>query len=302
MKSLFFLYLTLSALLLSSQSDTMLISSHLDSIIKTDGYRNYRNTVALNKTAAYIHRVLSSYADTVFYQNYPVKNIEYRNVICRFGPAGKPVIVVGAHYDVCGNQDGADDNASGVVALLELARMLKGKELKYQVEIVAYSLEEPPYFETEFMGSYVHAKSLYDSKTPVYGMICFDMIGYFSNEKNSQTYPLRILKLFYGNKGDFITAVNTFGKGRFARRFTRKFRKTDEISVKKITAPNALVGVDLSDHQNYWKFGYSATFITNTAFYRNKNYHQISDTKETIDIIKMAYVIDGVFRALTRVK
>jgi len=298
MKPCFIICLVLSTLRLFSQSDTALISAHLDSVINTNGYRNYRNTEALNKTAEYIYGVFSRYADTVFYQNFPVKNIEYKNVICRFGPAGKPVVVVGAHYDVCGNQDGADDNASGVVALLELARMLKGKELKYQIEIVAYSLEEPPYFETEFMGSYIHAKSLYDTKTTVYGMICFDMIGYFSNEKNSQTYPLRFLKIFYGNKGDFITAVNNFGKGRFARRFTRKFRKTDDIRVKKITAPNALVGVDLSDHRNYWKFGYSATFITNTAFYRNKNYHTTGDRKEKLDIQKMSFVINAVYHSL----
>lgn len=302
MKLLFTLYLSISAAFVFCQSDTALISAHLSAIIHTEGFRNYKNTAALNKTAAYIHDVFSRYADTVFYQHYPVKGVEYKNVIGCFGPAGKPVIVIGAHYDVCGNQDGADDNASGVVALLELARMLKGKELNYRVEIVAYSLEEPPYFETEFMGSYIHAKSLHDSNTPVYGMICFDMIGYFSDEKHSQTYPVKLLKIFYGSRGNYITAVNTFGKGRFARRFTRKFRKTDEIRVKKITAPNTLVGIDLSDHQNYWKYGYSATFITNTAFYRNKNYHTTGDTKEKLDLVRMSYVINSIYYAVVNMK
>jgi Zn-dependent M28 family amino/carboxypeptidase len=109
-------------------------------------------------------------------------------------------IVIGAHYDVCQEQEGADDNASGVVGLLELARLLKNEKLKYKIELVAYTLEEPPFFRTEYMGSFIHAQSLQQAKTDVLGMICLEMIAYFSDKKGSQEYPIGLMSLFYGKK------------------------------------------------------------------------------------------------------
>ncbi len=157
------------------------------------------------------------------------------------------------------------------------------------------------YFKTEYMGSYIHAKSLADNKTEVYGMISLEMIGYFKDEKKSQSYPLGILSLFYGNKGNYITLVKKFGAGQFARRFCRKYKSTDVIRTKKFTGPPALPGIDFSDHMNYWKFGFSALMITDTSFYRNKNYHKPTDTMETLDINRMAKVIDDVFKTLTTI-
>ena len=283
-------------------ADTVLLSKHINALSKTDGYRNYKNLDILNEAAAYIYNCFSLYADTVYYQDYDVKGTTYKNVICSFGPSGASVIVIGAHYDVAGNQQGADDNASGVAGLLELARMLKGEKLNFRIEIVAYSLEEPPYFKTEFMGSYVHARSLYDKKAHVYGMICFDLIGYFSDEKKSQKYPLPLLSLIYGRKGNFITLVNKFCKGPFARRFTRKFRHVAEVRTKKFSGPKFIAGIDFSDHRNYWELGYSATFITNTAFYRNNNYHTAGDIPETLDYKRMAQVIDAVYDSILLLK
>jgi hypothetical protein len=219
-------------------------------------------------------------------------------VICSFGTENEKRIIVGAHYDVCGKQEGADDNASGVAGLLELARMLKGRKLKYRIDLVAYSLEEPPYFRTEFMGSYIHAKSLADSKTNVYGMISLEMIGYFKDEKKSQSYPIGLLSLFYGNKGNYITLVKKFSAGKFTRKFCREFKSARTIRTKKFTAPPILPGIDFSDHLNYWRFGFSAMMITDTAFFRNKNYHEATDKMEILDIKRMAKVIDGVFASL----
>ena len=130
-----------------AQSDSILIMQHLKAITKTNGYRNYKNLPLLNQTAEYIFSVFRQYADTVYYQPYQVEGITYKNVICRLGSANnKPLVVIGAHYDVCGDQEGADDNASGVVGLLELARILSKEKLNYPVELVAYCLEEPPFF------------------------------------------------------------------------------------------------------------------------------------------------------------
>jgi hypothetical protein len=107
-----------------------------------------------------------------------------------------------------------------------------------------------------------------------------------------------VLRLFYGNRGNFITLVNKFGKGKFSRKFTKDYKRSGIIKTKKFNGPKALPGVDFSDHLNYWKFGYSALMITDTAFYRNKNYHEQGDVLETLDINRMAKVIDGVLKTV----
>ena len=283
----------------TNRSDTTLIRSHLQVLTKTDQYRTHDNVAQLNKTADYIQSVFTRYSDKVSVQEYEAKGNIYRNVISSFGPQHARRIIIGAHYDVCGPQEGADDNGSGVVGLLELARLLEGQQLNYRIDLVAYTLEEPPYFRTELMGSYIHAKSLADIQADVYGMISLEMIGYFKDHKKSQSYPVGLLSLFYGNRGDYITLVNKFGSGKFSRQFGRSFRSVATVKAKAFTGPPALPGIDFSDHQNYWKFGYSALMITDTAFYRNKNYHHPTDTMETLDLKRMAQVIEGVYVALT---
>lgn len=281
-------------------SDTNLIKAHLIAITKSESFRTHFNLDQLNAIADYIKSNFENYSDSVSVQEYKVKGQIYKNVICSFGTEHTKRIIVGAHYDVCGPQEGADDNASGVVGLLELARMLKGQKLNQRIDLVAYTLEEPPYFRTEYMGSYIHAKSLFDQKIDVSGMISLEMIGYFKDEKKSQTYPLGLLSMFYGNRGNYITLVKKFGAGRFARKFSKKYKSTKVVRTKKFTGPRILAGIDFSDHLNYWKFGFSALMLTDTSFYRNKNYHEKSDTLETLDLQRMAKVIDGVLQSLIK--
>jgi hypothetical protein len=281
-----------------AQTDTLIVVQHLKNITKTTEYRNYKNIETLNYVAAYIFDEFKKYTPNTRYQEYELDGKVYKNVIANFGPSTAKTIVVGAHYDVCGEQEGADDNASGVVGLLELARQLQGQNLNYNIELVAFTLEEPPYFRTEYMGSYIHAKSLHDSDREVFGMVSLEMIGYFKDEKNTQNYPIGILSWFYGNRGDYITIVSKFGKGKFARKFTREFLNENLIKTKKFTGPKSLPGIDFSDHLNYWKFGYSALMLTDTAFYRNPNYHKKTDKMETLDIYRMSKVIDNTFKAL----
>ncbi|MDX1651570.1 MAG: M28 family peptidase [Brumimicrobium sp.] len=297
-KILFVSFLLIQFQGLTQRADTLVIRQHLTEITKQEGYRNYRNLEQLEQIATFIESVFVQYADTVYNQYYQVEGRLYRNVICSFGTENMQRIVVGAHYDVCGDQEGADDNASGVVGLLELARLLKDNPTDYRIDLVAYTLEEPPYFRTEYMGSHVHAQSLCEKNIEVEGMISLEMIGYFKDERKTQSYPVGLLKLVYGSKGNYITLVKKWGAGKFARKYIRKYKREDLIRTKKFAAPKALPGIDFSDHLNYWKFGYSAIMITDTAFYRNKNYHKTTDTMEKLDLHRMALVIDTVLLSL----
>ena len=283
-------------------SDTTRLKNDLLTITKTPKPRTYRHPDILDNVAAYIKTELEKCTPSVSEQSYTADERSFKNIIASFGKTNGERIIVGAHYDVCGDQDGADDNASGIAGLLELARLLKDKPLKYRIDLVAYTLEEPPYFRTENMGSYVHAKYLKDNNIPVKGMVCLEMIGYYSEEKGSQTYPLSILTGIYGNKGNFITVVEKMQSGAFAKEFRRNMLSEQTIRTKKFKAPASLPGIDFSDHLNYWQHGYSAVMITNTAFYRNKNYHTKGDTVDKLNVGHMGLVVDGVFRALMKIE
>jgi hypothetical protein len=278
----------------SNKADIERVKSDLIKITKTGSYRNYLNPDALNSSAAYIFTELQKVCDTVYYQEFKAENRVYKNVIGSIGIDKAERLIIAAHYDVCGQQEGADDNASGVVGMLELARLLSKDKPDSRIDFVAYSLEEPPFYGTKEMGSYVHAKSLFDHKIKIKGMICLEMIGFYNDKPNSQDYPVGILSWFYGNKGDYITVVQKPSNGRFGLKVKELMTKQDLLPTKSFIAPKKLPGIDFSDHRNYWKFGYNAVMITNTAFFRNPNYHETSDTMETLDLSRMCKVIDEV--------
>jgi Zn-dependent M28 family amino/carboxypeptidase len=286
---------------LQEQSDSLRIEQHLKTITKTEDSRDSKNIPLLNQTAEYIFSIFSQYADTTYYQPFQVYGETYMNIVCRLGSANdKPLVVIGAHYDTVSNTEGADDNASGVVGLLELVRILSKEKLNYPIEVVAYTLEEI-FLHTNYSGSFVHAKSLRDTGTPVYGMVTFEMIGYFDDRPKSQSYPVKTLKVIYGSKGNYIMLAKKIGSGAFVRNFSNSFKKRATIKTKSMKAPLKW-GVDRSDHSSYWKFGYDALMITNTANYRNPNYHKESDTMETLDIPRMMKVIDTTALAIINLK
>jgi Zn-dependent M28 family amino/carboxypeptidase len=223
-----------------------------------------------------------------------VQGNTYRNVIGSFGPKTGPRLILGAHYDVCGEQPGADDNGTGVAALLELARLLGQQPLASRIDLVAYTLEEPPFFRTKSMGSYVHAKSLHDAGVPVTGMVALEMLGYYDDQPGSQDYPFGPLKLVYGRRGNYVTVAQKFGNGRFGRQFARRYKTAAALPVRRFKAPAWLPGIDFSDHLNYWQFGYSALMLTDTAFYRNRNYHHATDSLEKLDCGRLAKAVDAV--------
>ncbi|MEO0405457.1 MAG: M28 family peptidase, partial [Bacteroidota bacterium] len=174
----------------------------------SDGYRNVENPEVLNNKAEFIFQQLEPYCDTVYYQTFFIQGTAYKNVVGEIGTKG-PITVFGAHYDVCNDQAGADDNASGVAVLCLLSRKISAPMSlgNDRFQLVAYTTEEPPYFRTAFMGSYLHAKSLYDKGDAVKGMVSLEMLGYFDDAKGSQGYPIKAMRLLYGNKGDFLAVV-----------------------------------------------------------------------------------------------
>ena len=258
------------------------------------------NPAGIEQAATYIYQEFKKVSDRVSYQEFKVNGQTYKNVICTLGPPTGERIILGAHYDVCGNQPGADDNASGVAGLLELARLLHAEEkkLKFRIDLVSYCLEEPPFFKTESMGSAVHAKSLKKEGVVVNAMVCLEMIGYFSEEKESQRYPVPAMNTIYPDKANFISVVGDLNQNQLVAHVKKYMLAGSAIDVQSLNAPSSIPGVDFSDHLNYWANGYPAVMITNTSFYRNPHYHQESDTIDTLDFAKMAEVVKGVYWAV----
>jgi len=175
--------------------------------------------------------------------------------------------------------------------------LFKDNPPKCTLQIVAYTLEEPPFFRTRKMGSFIHAQSLKNSGQKVKLAIVLDMIGFFSDEENSQSYPLSLMSLYYPSKANYISIVSnlSFKNIQYVRKIKSVFSYTSKLPTYSINAFSFLPGIDFSDHHNYWKFDYPAILITDTAFYRSDNYHTMNDTPDTLNYEKMAKVIGGVF-------
>ena len=249
---------------------------------------------ALEAEAAWIETRFRTLGGRTSSKAFEARGHHYRNVTARFGPEQGPLIVAGAHYDTCGPLPGADDNASGVAGILELARLLSQAPPKGPVELVAYTLEEPPFFRTQGMGSAHHAAALKASGCAVKAVLVLEMIGTFSDADDSQGYPLPGMSLLYGSKGDYLACVGPVGGASLVRRAKAAFRAASPLPIKSINAPSAIPGIDFSDHLNYWARGIPALMFSDTAFYRNPRYHQAGDTPDRLDYRRMARVVEGI--------
>lgn len=289
--------------LLQLKADPIHLKSHVENIVFDERIRNHKDIEELNRVASYIRKTFETYGLDCRYQEYSLSNDStsfYKNVICTLDASKEKTFVIGAHYDVCGNQEGADDNATGVSGILELGRLLSKEKnkLTHNIEFVAYTLEEPPFFASKDMGSFVHAQSIAPQKHKYQGMISLEMIGYFSTE-DIQEYPAGI-GAFYPSHANFIASVSNISSKWISDSYQDAMEDLRELDVQKLAAPSILTGVDFSDHRNYWEFGFDAAMITDTAFMRNKNYHQKSDLIKTLDFVKMGFVINGLVKMFTK--
>jgi hypothetical protein len=262
--------------------------------------RDYTHSGNLDAIAEWLRIELARSSSEVRVQEWKVEGIGYWNVSASYGPLTDDRLVVGAHYDGFESFAAADDNASGVAALLELGRLLGKNAPKQRVELVVWSLEEPPFFRTPSMGSFVHAKSLADLKVKVRGVISLESIGYFRDEEDTQRFPISALGLLYSTRANYLAVVGNLGQIGLTREVKSAMRSATPLPIFSINAPAAVPGIDFSDHSNYWKFGFPAVMVTDTAFNRNPNYHAKTDTAQTLDYPRLAQATAGIFEAVWR--
>ncbi|NOT55181.1 MAG: M28 family peptidase [Deltaproteobacteria bacterium] len=274
------------------------LATHVRMLSETFFPRDITHPDNLDRAATYIRHAFERARGRVSEQPYTVAGRTYRNVLALFGPDTKERIVVGAHYDTAGIRPGADDNASGVAGLIELASLLRETSLPLCVELVAFTLEEEPHLHHAPMGSAVHATSLRQHNIPVRVMFSLEMIGYFTDAPHSQRFPLPFLAAVYPSQGNFIAIVGNLSQGFVTRQIKHAMRSASPLPVYSFNAPRFVPGVDFSDHRNYWQAGYPAVMVTDTAFYRNEHYHTMQDTADTLDYQRMALVVQGVYAAV----
>jgi len=278
--------------------DVERLRSHVVFLSESCHPRNWQFTNHLEEAAAYIGDHFMRAGARVENQPYEVNGKYFKNVSGLFGPETGPRIIIGAHYDSCADTPGADDNASGVAGLIELSYLLGQSNPSIAVELVAYSLEEPPFFRTEHMGSAKHAARIMSSNVAVTGVIVLEMIGYFDDARFSQAYPSALLYLMYPSRGNFIGVIGRSDQGDWIKKIKSGMKGATELPVYSIRAPASLPGIDYSDHLNYWAHGIPAVMITDTAFYRNRSYHKPSDTHDSLDYNRMRDVVISVMETV----
>lgn len=266
------------------------------------GVRDQYAPARLADAANYIARTFTELGYQVSRQKFTVRGEEFENIIADFpeAAADAPVILLGAHYDSHRNP-GADDNASGVAALLELARLLRDQPFRARVTFVAFANEEPPFFMTADMGSYVYARQAREEQQDIRAVIVLETIGYYSRRPFSQRY-LAFMGPFYPNSGDFVAVVGNFPSGRLVDRLFRGMRRSRLAKVEKLTAPEFVPGVYFSDHWSFWQHDYPAVMVTDTAFLRNPYYHSEGDLPSTLDYEALARTVWALRDALTELE
>ncbi|MEW6665946.1 MAG: M20/M25/M40 family metallo-hydrolase [Thermodesulfobacteriota bacterium] len=269
---------------------------HVEHLTVRIGERNLWKEGTLEQAAAYIEQTLRQYGYPVERQTYPCYGKTASNLVAEKQGIGSR-IVVGAHYDTVPGSPGADDNASAVAGLLELARLLRESPGTRPISFVAFANEEPPFYGSTNMGSMVYAASLKEKNLAVDFMISLEMIGFFTREEIQQ-YPLPVMGLFYPKTADFIGVVGNFRSWRCVSLLKKGIRRHSGIGVQTMVGPESVGGINLSDNYSFWRHGFKAVMVTDSAFFRNRHYHQETDTMDTLNFDSMAEVILGLFRTL----
>lgn len=281
------------------------LRSHVEAIASSPHNTDYPEE--LEKCARTIEEILSALGYTPQAQKFVAAGVEVRNIEIVIEPTSAgtgarqdvSTLVIGAHYDSAGDAPGANDNGSGVAALLELARLLKPYPMmKTRLRMVFFVNEEPPHFKTDTMGSLVYARALATTGEKVRAMLALETLGAYSDRPGSQKYPLPLLSFLLPNAANFAAVVGTLGVRPLVAEVTRRLRESLALPVIGGVAPGAIPGITWSDHWSFAKFGISAAMITDTALFRYDHYHRRTDTADKIDYERLARVTAGVARVV----
>jgi Zn-dependent M28 family amino/carboxypeptidase len=270
------------------------LAGHVRVLAEDIGDRNVWRLSRLALAARYIREWLSSLGYTPSRQRYEAMGIPVENLEVELPGTSKSkeIVIVGAHYDSVRGCPGANDNASGVAALLELARALQAHSLSRTVRFVAFVNEEPPFCFTSEMGSDRYAERCRARGEKIVAMLSLETIGYYSAAKGSQRYPMPF-DLFYPSTGHFIAFVGNLRSRALVRRSVGTFRRETHFPCEGVAAPGFLPGIFWSDQWSFWHRGYRAVMVTDTAPFRYPSYHTEEDTPEKIDYDRLARVVGG---------
>jgi Zn-dependent M28 family amino/carboxypeptidase len=279
------------------------LEGHVRALAEEIGERHVWRYDALERAATYIEDSLRSSLYDVVPQAYEV-DIDHplltpaqrgvHNLEVEVGGRGRAheIVVIGAHYDSIPGCPAANDNGSGVAAMLEIARLLADRTFERTLRFVAFVNEEPPFFQTSRMGSMVYARRCRQRREKVVAMISLETIGYYSDEPASQRYPFPF-SLFYPSVGNFIGFIGNLASRRLVRRVVSSFREHTSFPCEGAAVPGWITGIGWSDHWAFWKAGYPALMATDTALFRYPWYHTPQDTVDKIDFERMALVVAG---------
>lgn len=273
--------------------------AHVAALCSHPAGRNYIEKEGLAAARAYIAEQFEASGYPVKHQEYQIAGDRFANLeVTRPGTTrADEIVIVGAHYDAVIGAPGANDNGSGVAAVLELAARFKDAEFSRSIRFVTFVNEEPPHFMQGTMGSDVYARQAAREKQKIVAMYSLETIGYFRDDAGSQQYP-PLFNLFYPRTGNFIAFVGNLRSRGLVTRSLQSFRTHARFPSEGIAAPAIIPGINWSDHWSFWKQGYPAIMITDTAPYRYPHYHSPEDTPDKVDYEKMVPIVRGIEKML----
>ncbi|MBA2303601.1 MAG: M20/M25/M40 family metallo-hydrolase [Acidobacteria bacterium] len=271
------------------------LREHVTALAADIGERNVWRYRELRRSVDYLEAVFLGAGYSPARQTYDVSRLPVSNIEVTLRGAAKPdeIILLGAHYDTVGGSPGANDNGTGVAALLELARRFSGRAQPRTIRFVAFVNEEPPFFQTPQMGSVVYATAAKERGDRIVGMLSLETMGYFSDESGSQQYPVEEMAALFPAVGNFIGFVSNQESRELLVDAARAFRERATLPVQAAAMPAGLPGAGWSDHWSFWQAGYPALMVTDTAPWRYPWYHTADDTPDKIDFAKLVEVVDG---------
>lgn len=277
------------------------LRKHVWTLADEIGERNVFHPAALHAAEDYIRGVWEEQGYPVVAQEYTERGVRSANlqITCRGTKWPDDIVLIGAHYDSVIGSPGANDNGSGVASLLELSRLFNDAPAGMTVRFVAFVNEEPPFFFTKHQGSRVYVDEAHRRGDDIRLMIALETMGYFRDERSSQSYP-PLFGLFYPDRANFISLVTNFRSRRAMRRLATCFRQVSDFPLEHVATFWLVPGVCWSDHLSFWRKGYQALMVTDTAFYRYPWYHSWQDTPEKLDYARLARVTQGLHAAIVR--